>query len=208
MILRPELVAYAQAHTTPPRPELAELIDATRALPDGQMGTGPVVARLLEALVWAARPRLVVELGTFTGIGALAMAPALPDGGRLVTVEIDPERAAFAQERFAASPFGERIELVVGPALEAIERLDGPVGLAWLDADKDRNVDYYEALLPRLDERGLLVCDNTLRRGTVAEPDDEMARAVAAFNDHVAADERSVCALLPLSDGITLIRRA
>lgn len=209
MILRPDLVDYATAHTTPPRRELAELAEATRDLPGAQMITGPVVGRLLELLVHLARPRLVVEVGTFTGYGALAMAAALPPGGRLVTCEIDAERAAFARERFARSPFGERIELVEGPALETLAALEEPVDLAWLDADKDRNVDYYELLVGRLSEHGLLACDNTLRRGTVAAPgDDAMAAAVAAFNDHVAADPRTVQVLLPLSDGVTLIRRA
>lgn len=209
MILRPDLVDYASAHTTPPRAELAELTEATRTLPGAQMITGPVVGRLLELLVHLARPRLAVEVGTFTGYGALVIAGALPAGGRLLTCEVDPERAAFARARFAASPYGERIELVEGPALETLERLDEPVDLAWLDADKDRNADYYELLVPRLSEHGLLACDNTLRRGTVADPgDDAMAAAVAAFNAHVAADPRTVQVLLPLSDGVTLIRRA
>lgn len=207
MILRPELVEYAAAHTTPPREELAALSAATRPLEGAGMITGPVVGRLLELLVWACRPRLVVEVGTYTGYATLAMAAALPEGGRIVTCEVDPERAAFARERFAASECGDRIELVEGPALDTIERLGEPVGFAWLDGDKDRNVDYYEALLNRLEPHGLLACDNTLRRGDVLDPADDMAAAVAAFNDHVTADPRSAQVLLPFSDGITLIRR-
>ncbi len=206
--LPPEAVDYATAHSTPPRAELAALSEATRELPAAGMVTGPLTGRFLETLVWVARPRLVVEVGTFTGYGALTMAAALPEGGRVVTCEIDAERATFARGRFAASPYGERIELVEGPALEAIARLAEPVDLVWLDGDKEGNVDYYEALLPRLSERGLLACDNTLRRGTVLAPDDAVAAAVARFNDHVAADRRSVQVLLPFSDGITLIRRA
>jgi caffeoyl-CoA O-methyltransferase len=208
MILRPELVEYAAAHSTPPRDELVALTEATRALPAAGMITGPVVGRLLEALVWATQPALAVEVGTFTGFGALSMAAALPEGGRLVTCEVDPVHAAFARERFAASPFGDRIELVEGPALPVLEALDEPVGFAWLDGDKDANVDYYEALVPRLAPRGLIACDNTLRRGDVLDPADDMAAAVAAFNDHVAADPRTVQVLLPLSDGVTLVRRA
>jgi len=206
--LPPELVAYATGRTTPPRGELRELSDATRELPGAGMVTGPLTGRFLETLVWIARPRLAVEVGTFTGYGALVIAAALPEEGRLVTCELDPERAAFARARFAASEHGRRIELVEGPALAAIDRLDEPIDLVWLDGDKEGNVDLYEALLPRLSERGLLACDNTLRRGSVLEPDDPVAAAVARFNDHVAADPRSVQVLLPLSDGITLIRRA
>jgi caffeoyl-CoA O-methyltransferase len=208
MILRPDLVDYATEHTTPPREELAALREATRAVPGAQMGTGPVVGRLLELLVWGLRPRLVVEVGTFTGIGTLFMAGALPESGRLVTCEIDPERAAFARERFAASPFGERIELVEGPALATVDGLEDPVDFAWVDGDKRENVALYDALIERLSPHGLLACDNTLRRGDVLDPADETAAAVAAFNDHVAADPRSAQVLLPLSDGVTLVRRA
>lgn len=208
MILRPDLVEYAAAHTTPPRAELAALTAATRDLPGAGMITGPVVGRLLETLVWLARPALAVEVGTFTGFGALSIAAALPDGGRLVTCEVDRDRAAFARERFAASPYGDRIELVEGPALPVLEALGEPVGFAWLDGDKEGNVGYYEALVPRLAARGLLACDNTLRRGSVLDPSDETAAAVAAFNDHVAADPRTVQVLLPMSDGVTLVHRA
>lgn len=208
MILRPDLVAYAAAHTTPPREELLALSEATRGVEGAGMITGPVVGRLLEALVALTAPRLAVEVGTFTGYGALTIAGALAPGARLITYEIDPARAAFARERFAASPFGDRIELVEGPALPALEALSN-VGFAWLDGDKDRNVDYYEALVPRLAEGGLILCDNTLRRGDVLRPgDDAMAAAVHAFNEHVAADPRTVQVLLPLSDGVTLIRAA
>ncbi len=173
------------------------------------MITGPVVGRLLEMLVFAARPRLVLEIGTFTGYGALAMAAVLPDGGRVVTCEIDPERARFARERFAASPHGDRIELVEGPALETIERLEEPVGLAWLDGDKDRNADYYEALVPAPGaQRPARLRQHAAPRHGGRPGEDAMAAAVAAFNDHVAADERTVQVLLPLSDGVTIVRRA
>ncbi len=208
MITDPEIVEYASERTTPPRDELRSLAEATSALPGAGMMTGPVVGRLLEALVWIARPHLVLEVGTFTGYGSLAMAPALPEGGRIVTCELDAERAAFARERFAASPYRDRIELVEGPALDTVAALEEPVDLAWLDGDKRDNAPLYDLLLDRLSPRGLLVCDNTLRRGRVLAPEDDMVRAVAAFNDHVADDERSVQVLLPLSDGVTLIRRA
>ena len=208
MILRPDLVDYAQAHTTPPREELLALTEATRGMPGAVMITGPVVGRLLETIVWVTQPRLAVEVGTFTGYGALTIAGALPEGGRLVTYEIDPEHAAIARSHVDASPLRDRIELVEGPALPALEDLGEPVGFAWLDGDKDRNVDYYEALVPQLSDHGLIACDNTLRRGTVVAPEDEMAEAVAAFNAHVAADPRTVQVLLPFSDGVTLIRRA
>jgi caffeoyl-CoA O-methyltransferase len=210
-IVDPAVEAYAAARTTPPDPALSALARETEAtLGWAQMLSGPVEGRLLETLVFLARPRLVVELGTFSGFSALFMAGALPPGGRLVTCEADPQRAAFARARFAASPHGDRIELREGPALETVRSLEEPVDLAFVDADKAGYPAYYEALVPKLSERGLLVADNTLRGGRVLAPgrDDDGARGMAAFNDHVLADPRTVCVLLPVRDGITLVRPA
>jgi caffeoyl-CoA O-methyltransferase len=133
------------------------------------------------------------------------MAAALPDGGRIDACELDPERAAFAQRYFDRSPHGSKITLHVGPAIETIERLEGDFDLVFLDADKDGYVGYYEAVLPRLAERGLIVADNTLATGRVVEGERP---PVADFNDHVARDPRSVQVLLSVRDGMTLIRRA
>jgi len=168
------------------------------------MLSGPVAGRLLELLVWFGRPRHVLEIGTFSGHGTLSMAAALPDGGRIDTCEIDAERAAFAQRYFDRSPYGSRITLHVGPALETVAHLEGTFDFVFLDADKDGYVDYYEAVLPRLSERGLIVADNTLSSGRVLEGDGPIVR----FNEHVAADPRSVQVLLSVRDGMTLIRRA
>src|SRR2546423_5908274 len=169
-----------------------------------QMLTGPVAGRLLELLVWVGRSGRVLEIGTFSGHSALAMAAALPEGGRIDTCEIDPERAAFAQRYFARSPHGSKITLHLGPALETIDRLEGDFGLVFIDADKEGYVAYYEAVLPRLAERGLIVADNTLAGGRVVDG----TPSIVAFNEHVAADPRSVQVLLSVRDGMTLIRRA
>jgi caffeoyl-CoA O-methyltransferase len=168
------------------------------------MLTGPVAGRLLEFLVWTSQPKRVVEIGTFSGHSALAMAAALPDGGRIDACEIDPERAAFAQRYFDRSPHGSKITLHVGPALETLEGLEGPFDFVFIDADKEGYVDYYEAVLPRLAERGLIVADNTLWSGRVVDEPSP----IAAFNEHVAADPRSVQVVLSVRDGMTLIRRA
>ena len=144
------------------------------------MLTGPVAGRFLELLVWFGQPQRVLEIGTFSGHSALAMAAALPEGGRIDACEIDPERAAFAQRYFDRSPHGSKITLHVGPALETIERLEGAFDLVFIDADKEGYVDYYEAVLPRLAERGLIVADNTLAGGRVVEaerPDSRLQRA-------------------------------
>ncbi len=204
-----QLEAYIEAHTTPPEPHLAALAEETRAtLNAPQMLTGTVEGRLLEALVWAASPQLVVELGTYSGYSALSMAAALPPGGRIVTCELSDEHADFAQRHIDASPYADRIELRRGPALESVTALDGPFDLVFIDADKQNYVNYYEAVVPKLAERGLIAVDNTLWSGNVAGEEDQSDAAVALreFNDRVREDERVVCVMLSVRDGITLIR--
>jgi caffeoyl-CoA O-methyltransferase len=205
-----QLEAYIEAHTTPPEPHLAALAEETRTtLNAPQMLTGTVEGRFLEALVWTARPQLVLELGTYSGYSALAMAAALPPGGRIVTCELSDEHADFAQRHIDASPYADRIELRRGPALDTVAALDGPFDLVFIDADKPNYLNYYEAVLPKLAERGLIAADNTLWSGTVAEEEDQSDSVVAlrAFNDRVRADERVVCVMLSVRDGITLIHR-
>ena len=154
----------------------------------------------------------MLEIGTYSGYSALSMAGALPDGGRIVTCELDPERVAFAERHIEDAGFGERIEVRQGPALETIGTLDGPFDLVFIDADKAGYHDYYEAVLPKLSPRGLIVVDNVLWSGRVAQPpaddDSDQTRALRAFNDHVAADERVVNVMLSVRDGVTLVRRA
>jgi caffeoyl-CoA O-methyltransferase len=185
---------------------LAELSAQTaRELGQTDMLTGPVAGRFLELLVWFGQPRRVLEIGTFTGHSALAIAAALPPDGRVDACEVDPERAAFAQRWFDRSPHGRKITLHVGPALETVQRLEGEFDLVFIDADKPGYVDYYEAVLPRLSQHGLIAADNTLADGRVVEGSRP---AIADFNEHVAADPRSVQVLLTIRDGITLVRRA
>jgi caffeoyl-CoA O-methyltransferase len=202
--------AYAAAHTTPPTADLQRLIEDTQAtLSSPQMLSGPVEGRLLELLVHAVRARLVLELGTYSGFSALSMAAGLEPGGRIVTCEISADHAEFARRRIAASPYADRIDLRVGPALETIATLDGPFDLVFIDADKTGYAGYYEAVLAKLSGHGLIVVDNTLWSGRVAtEPDgDESTRALVAFNDRLVGDERVVCVMLTVRDGVTLIRR-
>jgi caffeoyl-CoA O-methyltransferase len=205
-----QLAAYIEAHTTLPEPHLAALAEETRAtLNAPQMLTGTVEGRFLEALVWTARPQLVLELGTYSGYSALAMAAALPPGGRIVTCEVSDEHADFAQRHVDASPYADRIELRRGPALDTVATLAGPFDLVFIDADKPNYVNYYDAVLPKLAERGLIAADNTLWSGNVATDEDQSDAAVAlrAFNDRVRDDDRVVCVMLSVRDGITLIRR-
>jgi caffeoyl-CoA O-methyltransferase len=199
------LQTYAEKVSSPHDPLLAELSEEThRSLGSGQMLTGPVAGRLLELLVWAQQPRRVLEIGTFSGHATLSMAAALPRDGHIDTCELEPESARVAQAHFDRSPWAGQITIHVGPASETIGRLVGTFDLVFMDADKTGYVGYYEATLPRLSEHGLIVADNTLHGGRVLDPGDP----IAAFNDHVAADERSSQVLLTVRDGMTLIRRA
>ncbi len=205
----PSVDAYVEAHTTAERAELRALADETRAtLSSPGMLSGPVAGRLLEFLGFLARPRLVLELGTYSGYSALTMAAALPPEGRIVTCEVSEEHAAFAQRHIDASPYADRIEIRRGPALRTIAELDGPFDLVFIDADKRGYPDYYDAVVPKLAPSGLIVIDNTLQGGEVVDPHREQAQIMDAFNDHVLADPRTVNVMLTVRDGVTLVRRA
>lgn len=212
MSARPDLEAleaYAEKLTTPLEPLLDELDAATRAeLGAGEMLSGPVVGRLLRTLVTLVAPRLVVEVGSFSGYSALAMAPALPEGGRIVTCEVSDRHAAFARSWIERSPHGERIDLRVGPALDTIAGLDGPFGFVFIDADKAGYRDYYEAVVPKLAPGALIAADNTLRGGRVLDAEDPAGREMDAFNAHVLADPRTETLMLTVRDGVTLLRAA
>ena len=210
MDLVPEPIErYAEAHTTPPPPLLAELAEETRAtLSAPQMLTGPIEGRFLQQLVFASGARRVLELGTYSGYSALSMAEGLPPDGRIDTCEVDERHAEVARRYIARSAFADRITVHLGPALDTIARLEGEFDLVFIDADKVNYVNYYEAVLPRLAARGLIVADNTLWSGRVLDPDDdERTQAIVAFNEHVRKDDRVVCVQLSVRDGVTLIRR-
>jgi predicted O-methyltransferase YrrM len=210
VIVRPELDRYAEEHTTPHEPLLAELAAETRAtLSSPQMLTGPVEGRFLEVLVFVSGARRVLEIGTYSGYSALSMARGLPSDGRIDTCEIDPLRAEFARRYIQRSPHADRIAVHVGPAGETIARLDGPFDLVFVDADKTGYDAYYEAVLPKLTPRGVIVFDNTLQGGRVADDPDssESTRAIVALNRKLRGDARVSCVVLTVRDGVTLVRR-
>jgi caffeoyl-CoA O-methyltransferase len=151
----------------------------------------------------------VLEIGTFTGYSALAMAAALPPGARITSLDIDPGHVAIAREHIAASPYADRIEVIEGPAIESLRSLPGPFDLVFIDADKGGYRRYYEDVLPKLSPHGAIVVDNVLWSGRVVDPtaEDNDTEAIRAFNDHVAADSRVDCVMLPVRDGVLLIRR-
>jgi caffeoyl-CoA O-methyltransferase len=206
-----EILAYVERLSTPGSAQLEALEEETvRTLDSPQMLSGPVVGRLLEFLVFALGARSVLEIGTFSGYSALSMAEGLPADGHIVTLELDETHAALARRAIAASPHAQKIEVVLGPALESIERLPGPFDFVFIDADKTGYPDYYEAVLPKLAPRGLIAVDNTLRHGSVLDESDASAAAAAtrAFNERMRNDPRVRCVILSVRDGVTLIRRA
>ena len=195
---------YAVAHTTPFAADLAVVAAATRdQTPSPEMMSGLVEARLLQTFVRLARPRRVLEVGTFTGLGALAMAEALGQRATVTTLEADPDTARLARAHLAAHPSGDRVQLLEGDALALLTTLDGPFGLAYVDAWKTDYPAYYERVLPLLAPDGLMVFDNVLRGGRSLDPGDP----VGAFNDMVAADDRVDNALLTVGDGVLLVWR-
>ncbi|HEX6596384.1 MAG TPA: class I SAM-dependent methyltransferase [Acidimicrobiales bacterium] len=211
MIVTPEVDAYAAGHTDPEPPHLAALAAATREFSQSHgMMVGPNEGRFLSLMVALTGARRVLEIGTFTGYSALSMADALPPDGRIVSCEVDPDHAAMARRHIDASPYADRVEVRVGPALETIASLDGPFDLVFIDADKTNYLNYYEAVLPKLAGSGVILADNVLWSGRVLDDEDQTddTRAIRQFNDHVRDDPRVSCLMLTVRDGVSVIRRA
>jgi caffeoyl-CoA O-methyltransferase len=208
-----EVLAYAAAHGNPgPDAIRAELAAATAEAYGSLAGMniGEDQGRLLQLLVEISGARLVVEVGTFTGMSALWLARGLPDGGRLLCFDISAEYPDFGRPYWEKAGVADRIEVRVGPAAERLGELadEPPVDLAFIDADKPNYATYFDALLPRLAPRGLIVVDNVLWSGRIidAESTDDNTVALRAFNDMVAARDDVDAVMLPVGDGITLIR--
>ena len=151
----------------------------------------------------------MLELGTFTGYSSISMALALPAGGRIITCDVNEETTAIARRYAAEAGVDDRIDYRLGPALETIAGLDGPFDLVFIDADKPNYLGYYEATIPLLADGGLMVVDNTLWSGRVADPDDEdeNTQAIRALNDRVLEDPRVENVLLTVRDGMNLVWR-
>jgi len=209
-IVDPALEAYATEHTFAP-PDYLEALAAElmTTLEAPHMMVGRLEGRYLEMLTFALGAASVLEIGTFGGYSALAMAPGLAPGGRIVSCEISPVHAAFARRHIAASPYADQIEVIEGPAIDTIASLPGPFDLVFIDADKSSYSAYYEAVLPKLAARGLIAADNTLWSGRILDPSDTTEDTVAlrAFNDSLATDPRVVVVQTTVRDGVTLIRR-
>lgn len=201
---------YILAHIDKESDYLHRLWRATQLhLLYGRMASGHLQGRLLKMLVGMVRPRLVLEIGTYSGYSGLCIAEGLPEGGHLHTVEINDEQEDFTLPWLKNSPWGDRITMHIGDALEVVPRLGLRFDMAFIDGDKRRYVDYYEMVMAHLNEGGYILADNTLWDGHVveAETHDAQTEGIRAFNDLVAADERVEKVILPLRDGLSIIRK-
>jgi len=207
-----ELAEYVTARAGGRDEVLLEVERETGALgPKAVMQTSPEQAALLEFLARAIGARRAIEVGTFTGYGAIRVARGLGPEGRLVCCELDPHWAEVARGNLERAGLAERVEIRLGPAIETLRSLPAAPAfdLAYLDADKAGYPDYYDELVPRLNPGGLLAIDNVLLSGRVLDPPDgdEGAAAVAALNDRIPDDERVDSVMMAMADGLTLVRR-
>jgi len=209
--MTPELHAYAIEHSSF-RDDVAR--DVERAGKEmGELSDMQIAgdqAALMSVLVAATGARRALEVGTFLGYGAIAIARGLPAGGALVCCELNPDYAERAREHLVAAGLSDQVEIRVGPALDTLREMDPAESFdfAFVDADKREYIDYFEATLAHMRPNGLMMLDNTLREGTVLDPgDDRAAQVTAELNDRLSSDDRVDVAMIGAADGITLARK-
>lgn len=207
-----ELEDYVLSHIDPEPENLRRLnrrVQTSLLYP--RMCSGHLQGRILKMIVRMVNPLNVLELGTYAGYSALCLAEGLSrEYAKVTTIEIDDEMEDFIREQLAASPFGDRVELIIGDALKLLPTIDRQWDLVYVDANKRLYVDYYNLLIERLSPGAFIVADNTLWDGHVAdttERHDAQTLGIMAFNDLVAADSRVEKVIVPLRDGLTIIRK-
>lgn len=202
---------YITSHSNAEPEYLAQVNRATHLkLINPRMCSGHLQGRVLSMFCHMIQPKCVLELGTFTGYSALCMAEALPENGMLHTIECDDELEKFILQNLAGSEHGHKVKLHIGIALEVIQTLDETFDLVFIDADKREYLAYYEAVLPKLRTGGYILADNTLWDGKVlksVDANDKQTLEIMRFNDFVATDKRVEKVMLPLRDGLTIIRK-
>ncbi len=207
-LLDDQLSAYIADHTPPPSELERALIDETAELAEADMQISLEQAAFLRFLIQVSGARDILEIGTFTGYSSLAMATALPENGSIIALDVSDEWTAIARRYWKKGGVEDRIDLRIGPATDSLRAMaeEPTFDLAFIDADKTGYPDYLELVIPRLNSGGVIVADNTLRRGRVADPDQagESIDAVRRFNASAAADPRLDTQVLPLFDGLTV----
>ncbi|MEO1022325.1 MAG: O-methyltransferase [Bacteroidota bacterium] len=207
-ITHPDIEAYCEMATTPEPDSILQLIASSdEELEYIDMLSGQLVGQLLKLLVASAGARRVLEIGTFTGYSAVMMASALPDDGRVDTIEMNLRYQDLAERHFRMFDDRGIIRLWKGNAQQIVKELEPGYDLVYLDGDKLQYTFYFEQCIPLLRTGGLLVADNVLWDGTVLQPGDHKAQAIAYFNEYVAKDARVEQVLLPFRDGVNIIRK-
>ncbi len=203
---------YLVAHGSPPDDVQRALIDATAALGGvSRMQIAPEQGAFMTLFARAIGAKRAIEIGTFTGYSALCIALGLPDDGQLTCCDVSDEWTQIGVPYWEKAGVAHKIDLQIAPAIETIASLPmlADVDLAFIDADKSSYIEYFEGLMPRMRTGGVILVDNVLWGGAVADPevDEEQTVAIRAFNDHVVSDDRVDCVMLPISDGLTLLRK-
>jgi caffeoyl-CoA O-methyltransferase len=196
---------YCVEHSENEHPIFKKLYERTYAeMEIPQMLAGNLVGNFIQLMIRLSGAKRMIEVGTFTGYSSLKMAQALPEDGEVITLEYEAKHADFAQAFFDESPWGHKITMKRGAALDHLPLVQGPMDLGFIDADKVNYIAYYEALLKILRPGGMIILDNALWSGSVLQPEEESAKALAQMNDHVHKDARVHHMLLPLRDGLML----
>lgn len=210
--MKPELEEYIEQHISP-EPDYLHEIDRLTNIShlNGRMCSGHIQGRLLKMLTRMVRPKKVLELGTFTGYSALCIAEGMEPDGIIHTVEVDDELEDTITANFAKSPFGNKIKLHIGDALEVMEEFpENYFDMAIIDADKRRYSDYFRIMLPKMAPGGYIIADNTLWDEHVVEnsPHSSQTMGILDFNDMVAETPGLEIAIIPIRDGLTIIRKS
>ena len=210
MSLTTPLDQYIADHSSPEGDYLYRLFRATHVeILAPQMASGHIQGRLLKFLVKMIRPRRILEIGTFTGYSGLCMAEGLDDDGKLYTFEVEDELEDFTRRWIEGSQFADKIEFIIGDALEIVPTLGEKFDLVFIDGNKREYIKYYEMAMEHLNDGGWILADNTLWDGHVIDParQDAQTNGVRAFNALIRNDERVEVVILPLRDGLTIIRK-
>lgn len=206
-----KLEAYISEHIDPEDLVLKELDRETNlTVPGARMLSGHLQGKVLSMLSQIMEPERILEIGTFTGYSAICLARGLKDNGKLITIEADDELQPIANKYFRKAGLQNKIDLIIGHALEVLPTIEGPLDIIFMDADKREYPAYYDLVIDKLRKGGLLIADNTLWNGKVIEPavkGDEQTQGIKKFNEMVRSDSRVQKVILPLRDGMTIIRK-
>jgi caffeoyl-CoA O-methyltransferase len=199
---------YAEKYSKSDSDELKHLIASSNELLEYiDMLSGPIVGGLLQQLIKISKAKTVLEIGTFTGYSAIKMAEALPEDGEVYTLEMNLKYQKIAESHFKKSLHANKIRLIKGNAQQTLDLLDVTFDLVYLDGDKLRYQFYVDKVLPKLISGGLIVADNVLWDGAVLNPQDHKSQSIADFNRNMKLDSRVEVILLPIRDGLSIIRK-